>query len=277
MNWNAEDSAHVTWLKAHGRKTEGKLVVVWAPPALMAAPRQAALRDSLDRGIAELRRLIGAPLPWQRIGNRPIHYYLVPDSIISHASGKGAVFISIFRALNGTAPYLHEAGHELLSPPAPYNDEEYADSAQAEAVWRAWPLWFTEGVPDVLAQTAAPIAGLHEGDVFAIGGLSKVDSTCAARLAASSRRSEILDVIGGEGVVEALFTTDRRQVAPVFYACSQSMAKYLIDAIGVKRTVALFPAIKDGEFAVALERAAGMPLAAVREGWHARLGLTPHQ
>ena len=68
LNWNADDSAHVAWLETYGRRIEGKQVVVWAPPEQLTAEWHAALVDSLDRGVAELRRLIGAPLPWQRIG-----------------------------------------------------------------------------------------------------------------------------------------------------------------------------------------------------------------
>lgn len=273
LDWDADDSVNIAWLETHGRRLAGQQVVLWAPADLMSAVHQAALVDSLDRGVAELHRLIGSPLAWQRIGNRPIQYYLVADSIISHASGKDVVFISIYRALNGRAPYLHEATHELLSPPPPFYEDEYPDSAQAEAVFQAWPLWLTEGVPDVLAQQASSIAGVHEGDVFAIGGLAKVDSTCASRLTTNPWRADILRVIGGPGVVEALFTTDRRQVAPVFYACGQSMAKYVIELIGMEQTIALFPAIKNGDWTAMLERAAGMPLATLRARWQARLGL----
>ena len=58
---------------------------------------------------------------------------------------------------------------------------------------------------------------------------TRVDSTCAARLAESPRRSEILEKIGGQGRLEALFTEDRQTVAPTYYACSQAFTKYLVD------------------------------------------------
>lgn len=272
LDWNADDSAHVAWLDTYGRRLAGRQVVVVAPPEQISAEWQAALLDSLDRGVVELRRLIGA-LPWQRIGTRPVQYYLIPERLISHASGKDVVFISMVRVQDGRAPYLHEAVHELLAPPPPFFFDEYPDSVQAEAQWQTQPYWLMEGLPDVLALRAAAMAGTKEGDVFSIGGLEKADSTCVARLAASDYRVDLLRVIGGQGAVDALFTTDRIKVAPTFYACSQSMSKFLVEVIGMERTVALFPAIKRGDWAAMIERAAGMPLAAIRARWQARLGL----
>lgn len=273
LNWSAGDSAHIAWLEKHGRRLEGKQVVIWAPPDDMSAGWQAALIDSLDRGVIELRRMIGAPLPWQRIGNRPVQYYLVSERMISHASGRDVVFISMFHVRKAQAPYFHEAVHELLAPPPPFFYAEYPDTVQAEAMYQATPLWLAEGLADVLAERAATATGMVEGDVFTIGGLEKADSTCASRLAENPYRTDILRAIGGQGGVDALYTEDRSKVAPVFYACAQSMSKYLVEIIGLEQTVELFPAIKRGDWVVVLERAAGMPLATVRSRWQARLGL----
>lgn len=274
IDWNADDSAHIAWLENHGRRMEGKQVVVIAPPGQMNDMRQAALVDSLDRGIAELRRLVGAH-SWQRIGNRPIRYYLVPERMISHASGKDIVFISMYHVNTGQAPYLHEAAHELLAPPAPFFYDEYPDTVVAEAKFNASPYWLAEGLPDVLADRAAAAAGMVEGDVFTIGGPAKADSTCAARLADNPYRTDLLRVVGGEGGVDALFTTERTKVAPTFYACAQSISKYLVELIGMERAVGLFPAFKSGDWAASFEQAAGMPAAAFREKWRIRLGVDP--
>lgn len=272
IDWNADDSAHVALLEGSGRRMEGKQVIVIAPPGQMNDTRQAALVDSLDRGITELRRLIGAH-SWQRIGNRPIRYYLVPERMISHASGKDIVFISMYHVNNGQAPYLHEAAHELLAPPPPFSYDEYADTVEAERLFQAEPFWLMEGLPDVLALLAARAAGTIEGDVFTIGGLEKVDSTCAVRLAESPYRADILRATGGSGGVDALWTTDRPKVAPVFYACAQSISKFVVEMIGMEQAVALFPAIKRRDWVASLERSAGMPLAAIQARWQARLGL----
>lgn len=274
LDWAADDSAHVAWLEANGRRMSGSRVVVLAPPEQMPEAWQAALLDSLDRGVTELRRLIGAH-SWQRIGERPIRYYLVRERMISHASGKDVVFISMFHVRNGQAPYLHEAAHELLAPPAPFFYDEYSDTLVAEAKFNASPYWLAEGLADVLANQAAAAAGTVEGDVFTIGGPAKADSTCAARLADNPYRTDLLRVVGGVGGVEALFTTERTKVAPTFYACAQSISKYLVELIGVERAVGLFPAFKTGDWAVSFEQAAGMPAAAFREKWQARLGVDP--
>jgi hypothetical protein len=46
-------------------------------------------------------------------------------------------------------------------------------------------------------------------------GLAKADSVCADPVASSSRQAEIRDRLGRSGRLEALFTTDRAEVAAV--------------------------------------------------------------
>jgi len=267
LNWDGDDSAHVAFLTTHGRAYTGAQVIVWAPPDSLDAKWLAAFVDSLATSLAALRRLMGAPYTWQRIGQHPVTFYLSPGRFVSHASGVGAVFISLTRVRSGSAPYLHEASHELLAGPAPFAPYEYADSAESERAAARYPLWLSEGLPDYLAQATASATGFHEGDVFGIGGLVKVDSTCAARLAASPRRAEILEKIASVGRLEALFTTDRAQVAPVFYACSQSFTKYVVDRVGIRTVVAAFPHIPAGTWVTDLEAAAGTSLKGMRSAW----------
>ena len=273
LNWNADDSSRIAWLKANGRRMVGSQVILLAPPEEMTEAWQAALLDTLNQGVSELRRLMKAPLPWQRIGERPIQYYLISERMISHATGRDVVFISMFHVRNGQAPYLHEASHELLAPPPPYSYEEFADTVVAENAFQAMPFWLLEGIPDLMAYEAASAAGSVEGDVFTIGGPAKADSTCAARLTDNPFRADLLRTLGGQGPVEALFTTDRIKVAPAFYACAQSLSKYVVELIGMQRAVELFPAVKRGDWIPTLEQAAGMPLAAIRSGWRSRLGI----
>jgi hypothetical protein len=271
LDWNAGDSARVRWLEANGRRMSSGSVELVAPPDEMTDAWQAALLDSLDRGVFALRRLIGSHA-WQRLGDRPLRYYLVPERMISHASGNGAVFVSMHRVRGGDAPYLHEAGHELLAPPRPFYYDEYPDTVRAEAWFQAAPYWLIEGLPDLLAQHAASAAGTREGDVFRIGTLAQTDSTCAARLAASPYRADLLRAIGGKGAVNALFTTDRARAAPAFYACARSMSMFVVETIGMERTVALFPAIKRGEWENELQRSTSMSTSALRVRWQERLG-----
>jgi hypothetical protein len=267
LDWDRDDSARVAFLTAHGRAYTGAQLIVWAPPDSLDARWLTSFVDSLATSVAALRRLMGGAYAWQRIGQNPITFYLSPGRFVSHASGAGAVFISLTRVRSGGAPYLHEAAHELLAPPAPFAPYEYADSVAGERAAARFPQWLHEGFPDYLAQATARATGFREGDVFAIGGLAKVDSTCAARLAQSPRRAEILEKVGRPGRLQALFTSERAEVAPVFYACSQSFTKFVVDRVGVRTVVAAFPHIPGGTWVMDLEAAAGTSLEALRSAW----------
>jgi hypothetical protein len=263
LNVRAEDDRIIAFLRDHGRRVDGRHAIVWAPRDSTTEAWHAAIVDTLDRGLAELKRLIGAPLAWQRIGDRAVQYMLGPGTFISHGSGKDLVFISVNRALTGRAPWLHEALHELLVP-----NREPDPAALAE-----WPLWITEGMPSALATMAATAAGIHEGDIWAVGDRAKIDSVCATRVAANQWKEDLLRVVGGRGRVPALFTTDRSKVAPTFYPCSESMSRFVIETIGVPAAVDLYPSTWDGTWDEKLERAAGMPLAELQARWRVRIGL----
>ena len=274
IDWSEDDSARVAYLMADGRSIERPPVVVWAPVDSLDPRWLAPFTDSLATAVRQLELLIGGPFPWQRLGSRSVRFYLSPGRLISHADGRGGVFISLNRARQGDAPYLHEAAHELLVPPPPFYPFEYPDSLAEERAAARFPFWLSEGLPDYLAQTASVATGVHEGDVFSVGGLGKVDSVCAARLAGSKRRDEIRDRVGRPGRLEALFTTDRPEVAPVYYACSQSFTKHVVARLGLPAVVGLFPQIPSGTWETALEAAAGMPIEDLRRAWLDTLGLT---
>jgi hypothetical protein len=277
LNWSADDSSRIAWLEMHGRSLRGRYVTVWAPNDSLSKLAQRALVDTLDVGVGALRSLMKAPLAWQRMQNRPIVFYFSPGRFVAHASGRDAVFIPISRVQSRQAPFLHEASHELLAPEPPFFWWEHADSIVASRVRDETPLWLFEGVPDILAQTVAAQHALHEGDVFSIGGLGKVDSTCAARVRASPRGGEVLAAIGRRGRLEALFTTERAAVAPVFYACGQSMTKFLVEQMGLARVIELFPAMKAGTWEARIAEATGKPLAMLRSEWVNQIGLSDHQ
>jgi hypothetical protein len=266
LNWNAGDSANVTFLRQHGHARTRQHVVVWAPDDSLDARWLDALSDSLSSAIGRLRSLVGIH-DWQRLGQRPVTYYLSPGRFVSHASGSGEVFISLTRIRAGEAPYIHEAAHEVLATRGPISPYEYTDSAAQERAAAVFPLWLSEGLPDVLAQTVATETRFREGDVFAVGGLAKADSVCSARLRANTRREEILEKVGGEGRLMLLFTTARAEVAPVFYTCSQAFTKFLTDRVGVAGMVDLFPHIPNGTWQTALAASAGHPLEELRRLW----------
>jgi hypothetical protein len=271
LDWWSEDSLRVAFVTANGQARLYPGLVIWALTDSLDPGWFPPFADSLATSLSALRALLGGPYPWQRIGQHPLVYYLSPGRFISHATGQDTVFISLDHIRRGWAPFLHEGAHELLAPPPPFSPFEYPDSLAVEQAAARFPYWLSEGMPDYVAQAVAQMTGFREGDVFAIGGLAKVDSTCHARLSGHPRRAEIAAKIGGLGRLESLFTTERQQVAPTFYACSQSFTKFLVDRVGLGVMVALFPRVPDGTWLAELESRAGAPLPVLRRAWLAAL------
>jgi hypothetical protein len=272
LAWSADDSVRVATLQRDGRSVTGTHAVLWAPRDSITDDSLRAVLAGVEKGLAMVKQLIGAPLAWQRIGNGRVVYYLAGDRFVSHASGTGDVFISFWRVGQGTAPFLHEASHELLAPQPPFNPWEFSDSVTQRQRAESSPLWLLEGLPDYLAQLAASRAGVREGDVFNAGDRAQVDSVCAARVHAVPLAAAAVGTIGGVGRPPQLFTTERATVAPVFYPCSHSFTKHVVEKIGLNRVVALFPAIKLDDWQRALTGQAGS-LVELRSDWAHRIGL----
>ncbi|MEO7987792.1 MAG: hypothetical protein ABI766_14785 [Gemmatimonadales bacterium] len=273
IDWWSEDSTRIAFVRAHGQPRTYPHVVIWSPSDSLDPRWLPSFEDSLAAGLDALRALIGTPRPWQRIGNRPVVIILSPGRFISHATGQDTVLIALVHVRKGWAPFLHEAAHELLAPPAPFSPYEYADTLVGEQKAAVFPFWLSEGLPDYLAQSVVQTTGFREGDVFEIGGLGKVDSTCRVRLSGHPRRGAIAARIGGQGRLEALYTTEREQVAPTYYACSQSFTKYLASRIGLSAVVELMPAIPSGHWLAQLETRAGAALPVLRREWLAALNI----
>jgi hypothetical protein len=259
LNWAADDGKRVAELEAKGVRTEGTHAIVWMPAGLMSDGERQALVDRLDRGVRALRALIGTH-DWQIVRDQKINYYISEDQFISHASGRAAVFVPVARVQDGRAPYLHEAGHELLARASPRG--LMADGRPRIS------LWLSEGLADYVGQTAARQTGITEGDVFSVGGLDGVDRTCATRLDTFPSADEIVQYMGAPSGPPALFTTDRQKVAPIFYACAFSFTKFVVDRIGLPETIALMPFVAENEtLHQRLESKAGKPVSALRADW----------
>ena len=266
LNWAADDGKRVAELTASGERREGKLVILFTPAGVIDDKEEAALLERLDRGMAVLRELVGRH-PWQVVTADKITYYVSSDRFVAHASGRAAVFIPLIRLQDGRAPYLHEAGHELL---AYFSQPLTPDPARAERVRTTRPLWLTEGLADYVAHTAAARAGITEGDVFDIGGLTGTDAACHERLK-GPRGAEIEPFIGGVGAPGALFTTERTEVAPTFYACGTSFTKFVVNRIGLQETIALVPLILTDGVLPRIEKLTGKTMAALRAEWRASI------
>jgi hypothetical protein len=267
LNWSADDGKRVAELTATGERREGRLVILFTPAGAVDDAEEKALLERLDKGHAELRSVVGRH-PWQVVRAEKITYYISPDRFVSHASGRGAVFIPLARLQDDRAPYLHEAGHELLAAFV----RSAADSERAARPVAARPLWLTEGLADYVAQTAAARAGVREGDVFDIGGLTGADAACRDRLK-GPHGPEILPFIGALGGPAALFTTERMEVAPTFYACGFSFTKFLVGRIGLAETIALMPLIRDNGVLPRIEKLAKTSMDALRVEWRKAVGI----
>lgn len=268
LDWSADDGKRVEELTAKGERREGKMVILYTPPGALEDSEEAALLERLDKGVAELRAVVGSH-SWQVMREPKITYYISLDRFVSHASGRGAVFIPLARAQDGRAPYLHEAGHELL---ATFSQPVTPDPARFERVRMTRPLWLSEGLADYVGQSAATRAGVKEGDVFDIGGLAGADAACRERIK-GPRGAEILPFIGAVGAPAALFTTDRNEVAPTFYACGTSFTKFLVGRIGLQETISLMPLIlKDGVLA-RIEELTGKKMDVIRGEWRTAIGI----
>lgn len=274
LNWSADDSARIAYLAANGYRVERPNAVLWAPRDSINEVWMRALADTLDRGVAGLRRLMKAPYAWQRLGSTaPVTFYISAGRFVSHGTGYGAVFIPVSRVKERLAPFLHEASHELLAPKPPFYYREFTDTIVGARVADNTPLWLFEGLPDYLAHSVAPAIGLHEGDVFEVGGLAKSDSSCAARVKSSPRGGEIIAAVGRGTRPEALFTTQRLAVAPIFYACGQALTRYLVELLGVRQTVELMPAMARGDWATVIRKHGGVSIETFRTRWLQRIGL----
>jgi hypothetical protein len=251
LDWRADDAKRVAELTTTGERREGRLVVLFTPSGLVADPEEAALLERLDKGVQELRAVVGRQ-PRLGVGEEKISYYVSRDQFVAHATGRSAVFIPLIRHQEGRAPYLHEAAHELLRAKRP-------------------PLWLSEGMADFVALTAATRAGVPEGDVFAIGGLSGADTACRERLK-GPRGTDILPFIGGFGRPAALFTTERREVAPIFYACALSFTSFVVERIGLPQALGLMPLTAEDGVLTRIEELTSISMEALRAEWRSSIG-----
>ena len=276
IDWHADDSARIAFLTAHGHPVRATGIVFWTPDDSLDPGWVAAFADSLGRAVGVLRSTLGAH-PWQRLGDRPVTFYVSPDRFVSHASGGGAVFLSLRSVRERYAPFLHEASHELLAGALPFYPSEAGDSLREERAGDRFHFWLSEGLADYLARRAADDAGFPEGDVFKVGGLARSDSVCAGRLEASPRRGEILSRLGRPGWLNPLYTAERGEVAPTYYACSQALTRYLVNRVGLEPVVSAFSRIRSDPGLGDLTSAAGRPLETLRRDWLRSIGIREHR
>ena len=237
LAWDADDAKRIASLEATGRKTEGKLAVLWTPAGALDDAESAKLIERVDKGLAALRRVIGTH-PWQAVRDQRIRYYISDDPFVSHSvNGTEVVLMPLARLRDGRAPFFHEAAHALLGRALPPG-AGVLDPASRDRLTATRPMWLLEGIAEYFGKSAAQLAGVVDGDPFDSGGLEGMDRTCAQRSAVRPGE-RVLPYIGALGAPAELFTTERPKYAPIFYPCSFSFTRHVAKLIGDQELLGL--------------------------------------
>lgn len=239
-------------------------VAVYVPADSMTPAEAQALAESLSRGVEGLIALTRSPRPWQRVPPR-ISYYFHAEPFISHSdAANDRLFIAFPRLQNGQAPVLHEAVHVLLHPNAEYG------AAHPEALdENAGSAWLIEGLATYVGFSVAAETKIAEGNPLGSGGLAEMDATCAAALP-THVGAEVLPYIGAPGEPAALSSRSRRaEVAPAFYACATSFAKFAVESVGIEPVVDATVAPDSGR---SIAQTAGKSLEDLKSEWRRKIG-----
>lgn len=225
------DQDRITQLAGQGTMIQEGRVIAWFPKDSLSKDQMKAIVDTLNLGISLAQRFIGAPQEWQQFSDSPIHYYFFPDNFISHTTDKAEILIPFWRIKSSKSPWLHETMHILFrSMKGNWNE------ASTLNTYFNRPLWLAEGLADYSAFTISHRHGLPIFDIQNIGGYFGMDSVCATKVK-SVKGEKVLEYIGKEGSMRELFGKERREYAPIFYACSCSFAKYLAETYGLPNLV----------------------------------------
>jgi hypothetical protein len=196
---------------------------------------------------------VRTPRRWQNPRQRGVTYFFDDRPFfIPHATVNQQVLVPVSRLRDGKAPLLHEATHALLTLPQ----------------GRRPLAWLTEGIAAYVAKTVSAETGIPEGDALDIGEISELDAKCATRLS-SELGPRILPFIGSPANLQALYAMEPAlQVRQVFYGCSASFTKYLVQQFGIERIVDLLP---ENDPHKKLEEVSRAKMADLRERWTASI------
>lgn len=238
-------------------------VVLWMPSGAVAEADQQAWLSVISKGVRAAKEYVGRP-DWNFRGDPRIYFYFADAEFICHAPPGNIVYIPLWRMRDGQAPWMHESMHLLT---ASRRGEWFAESEEAQSA--GMPLWLHEGLAESLSIDVDQSAGLtHYSPVIDVPA-DGIDLLCRERLDSSSA-SRILAFVGTRGKLPELFSEQRMQYAPAFYAASTSFVRFLQQRYGRK---ALLDAIEcHGEENEQLERSIGMPLLQAKNEWLDAIG-----
>jgi hypothetical protein len=250
--------AVVAEFQAAGVKLERPRAVVLFESGLLPAAEQERWADLISEGVTNIERLLNVSF-----GSTRLEYYIsgkVKETSFSVPAFGTAprTFLASDRVRRSAAPYLHEAVHHLIF--------RYTPTRTATAPH----VWILEGFPAYVEDAVVARFGGIAGHVFSTGGNKGIDADARA-VVSTPRGRELLAFIGRGGVPPDL--SDRANVARPFYVMGQSLAKHLIEAVGVDTFVkSLLPHLIHAEmFEAEVRRLCGKPLERVTADWLERI------
>jgi hypothetical protein len=169
------------------------------------------------------------------------------------------MLLSMDRVAMGQSPVLHETAHALLT-----------FGTRFDRPPERRPTWLVEGHAEFVTKTMAKQEGLYDSDTFNLGTLDTLHNACLKGLPAM-QEFNALRFIGTGGAPEGLTVTDvRPRIAPAFYACATSFAKFLADEIG---PLAVTDLLHEVDTPAAITRASGRSIEQLQEAWQRAIGI----
>lgn len=238
-------------------------VVLWMPRGAVAAIDQQAWLSRVSKGVRAAKEYVGRP-DWNFRGDPRIYFYFADAQFICHAPPGNTVYIPLWRMSEDQAPWMHETMHLLI---ASRRGDWFAESEEAQNA--GMPLWLHEGLAESLSIDVDQSAGLtHYSPVIEVPA-DEIDQLCRERLEASPA-ARILAFVGARGKLPELFSEQRMQYAPAFYAASTSFVRHLQRKYGLRQ---LLQAIDCHDCEnEQLERSIGTPLKQAKDDWLDAIG-----
>jgi hypothetical protein len=250
----ADDAARMRRLTKSGTKVESDRVTAWFSKDAMSASEMQDVLRRLETAVTTIEAFVHVPRPWQEASKRRVEYFFEEGPFfVPHATINRQVLMPIVRLRDGQAPILHETTHALLAPPQ--GRRPFA--------------WLSEGVATYVAKAISHEKHIPEGDRFVNGEIDEIDGTCASGLS-SAEGARVLPFIGASGNLQVLYAMEPMlQVRQVFYGCSASFTKYLVDRLGLERVVDLLP---EADPHATIEKLLNASMASARTVWMTTIG-----
>jgi hypothetical protein len=245
----ADDAARMRRLTKSGTKVESERVTAWLSKDAMSASEMQDVLRRVETAVTTIETFVHVPRPWQETRKRRVEYFFEEGPFfVPHATINRQVLMPIVRLRDGQAPILHETTHALLAPP----------------LGRRPFAWLSEGVATYVAKAISHEKHIPEGDRFVNGEIDEIDGACAAGLS-STEGARVLPFIGALGNLQALYAMEPAiRMRQVFYGCSASFTKDLVERLGLERVVDLLP---EADPHATIEKLLNANMGSVRAEW----------